>query len=484
MGSAIHFWFRNRVIEIVDAPSTLSVLEWLREYDGSRGTKEGCNQGDCGACMVAVATLGPEGLELTTANSCLLVLGMLHGRALFTIEDVGSPEAMHPVQQAMVDNAGSQCGFCTPGFVMSMWCMTENGARCGAMPAKDELTDGLSGNLCRCTGYRPIVDAVVQAGEAVERTSVSAVDWDAIAAHLRTLADSLDAGCYLAPASEDVLAQTLAARPHARIIAGGTDLIVSLRASGGILDDGLLLVSTAAIPSLSMIEVQSDRLVLGSAVSLERAWRELASRCPDVTTVYRRFASASIRSMGTIGGNIANASPIADLVPVLIALDAEIELRSTKATRRVMLADFATGVRTTILEPGEYIARIEVPLGSFDRRVHAYKVSRRFDDDISSVSAVFAMCMQGDDIAELRMVFGGMATTVRRAQATERAVMEADGSAQSEATVNAALAVDFSPIDDHRASGKYRRLAAQGLVKRWWLDRQPAEFAHDMWAVR
>lgn len=486
----VRFVFRGEVVELLDVPGTTSVLQWLRETGASRGTKEGCNQGDCGACTVVLADLVDDRLRLTTANSCLMLVPMLHGKALFTIEDVGTPDAMDPVQQAMVEHAGSQCGFCTPGFVMSMWRLAEDRRRDGDAPTRHEVTGALTGNLCRCTGYRPIVDAAVEAvcGEA----GASRIDWQAVARDLSvldaagSLTSTVDGTVFAQPDTEDALARLLAESPGARIVAGGTDLVVGMRGRGELLDDDLAFVSVMGVPALQRIDVVDGDLVMGAATSLESAWSALVERFPDLRRMQERFASPGIRARGTIGGNLANSSPIADLVPVLQALDADVEVRSAAGSRRVAVADFSTGVRATVLAPGEFVARVRIPSAAWARDVRAYKVSRRFDDDISTVSAVLAIRLEGERIADVRVVFGGLATTVRRAPTVEEALRGRAWTRDAVAVAQQALTDDVSPIDDHRASAWYRLEVARGLIERWWLETgadAPA-VEHDVWAVR
>jgi xanthine dehydrogenase small subunit len=470
----VRFWFRGAVREIADVPPLLSVLHWLREADGSTGTKEGCNQGDCGACTVVLAEVENGRLRVHTANSCLLPVPRLHGRALFTIEDVAVHGTLHPVQQAMVEHGGSQCGFCTPGFVMSLWCAAEQNRLKGTTPSAGDLADSISGNLCRCTGYRPILDA---ASAALQDTTQRPEVFDA--SRLRATLEGIDGpgtlhvtsgrAAFIAPDTEESLADVLQANPTARVISGGTDLVLSMRGAPATLEDAIL-VSTERVAGLRRIAEADGQLSIGAAARLEDAWRAIVDRAPGLARMHRRFASPAIRSVGTIGGNVANGSPIADLTPVLLALDAAVTLSSADGSRTVPLAEFGTGVRTNVLTPGEYLSRIAIPVHAFDRDLRSYKVSRRFDDDISSVSATFALAHDGPVISDLRIVFGGMATTVRRASGTEAALR---GRAWNEAALHdaqAALVDDFSPITDHRASAHYRRRAASGLLHRWWLE--------------
>jgi xanthine dehydrogenase small subunit len=477
MTDAIRFWFRGGVVELSEVPPGLSVLHWLREVDRSPGTKEGCNQGDCGACTVVLAEPAADGIALHTANSCLLLLPKLHGRALFTVEDVSADGALHPVQRAMVDLAGSQCGFCTPGFVMSMWRAAEDARATGFAPGPDDLAEALTGNLCRCTGYRPILDAAVAATREVAKgTDIGSIDRTALReALLRleepgTLRVASGAGAYVAPDTEEALAAELADAPGALVASGGTDLVLSLRASGNALRDDLTIVSTDRVAGMAAIGPVGDHLVIGAAARLDDAWAELARRLPALDRMWRRFASPAIRAVGTVGGNIANASPIADLTPVLLALDAELHLRSIDGTRVVALADFATGVRRTVLEPGEFISSVAIPLTALARDLRSYKVSRRFDDDISTVSGTFGLALDEGRVVDVRVVLGGMATTVRRAVATEQALLGRDWTGAALDRAQEVLVTEFTPISDHRASDYYRRKAASGLLRRWWLE--------------
>jgi xanthine dehydrogenase small subunit len=486
---AVRFWFRGSVREVADVRPTMSVLQWLREVDGSTGTKEGCNQGDCGACTVVLAELTDGDLHVHTANSCLLLVPMLHGRALFTVEDLAAGEVLHPVQQAMIDHSGSQCGFCTPGFVMSLWCTAERVRLAGATLTRDEAAEAISGNLCRCTGYRPILDAAMSA-LATPAALPSSIDVEQVTTALQGLDDpgtlriESASGSFLAPDSEGALAQELHLHPTARLLSGGTDLVVSMRATGADHQDDLVLLSTDRVLSLHRIEEATGQLSIGAAVSLEAGWRALVARAPFLDRMPRRFASPAIRAVGTVGGNVANASPIADLTPVLIALDAAAVLTRSEGSRTIPIAEFATGVRSTALERGEFLSRITIPMRAFAHDIRAYKVSRRFDDDISSVSAVFALELDGSTIVDLRVVLGGMATTVRRALRAESALRGREWNATALAAAQAALSEEFTPISDHRASAHYRERAAIGLLHRWWLETgaDAPRVAVDLWA--
>ncbi len=467
----IRFYHQGRLVELHDAPPTRSVLAWLREDARCMGTKEGCNEGDCGACTVVIGEL-PEhaepgapavrGLVLRSANACIKFLPTLHGKALFTVEDLKAMNggALHPVQQAMVDGHGSQCGFCTPGFVMSLWAAYEHHGAAGTRPTRQQLADELAGNLCRCTGYRPILDAGMQ---MFEHPAV-ALDTTPVIDALRSIpAEALP----LAPRSLEALAAQVEARPAARLVAGATDVALWVNKQ---LRDLPELVHTTEVAELKRIEEADGELRIGAAASLEAAWRALATRLPALTEMWLRFASPPIRHAGTLGGNLANGSPIGDGAPVLMALDAQLELRRGSRIRRLPLDAFYTGYMKNRLEPGEFVEAIAVPLAALQRTVRAYKISKRFDSDISAVCAGFSMTLDGDTVREVRLAFGGMAAVVQRAAGAEAALRDQPWTQTSIDAARAALASDFQPLTDLRASAGYRTQVAQNLLQRFWLE--------------
>jgi xanthine dehydrogenase small subunit len=463
----IRFFHQGRIVEVDGATPTRTVLEWLREDQRCTGTKEGCAEGDCGACTVVVGELdGAGALVLKPVNACIRFLPTLDGKALFTVEDVAAGNTLHPVQQAMVDCHGSQCGFCTPGFVMSMWACYERHQAAGTRPTRQQLADDLAGNLCRCTGYRPILDAGRQMFEAAPVR----LDPAPVVAALQTLAADAPLATgngFFAPRSVEALAALRADKPQARLFAGSTDVGLWVTKQ---LRDLPELISTTEVAELKRIEERDGALVIGAAASLEDAWLALVQRWPALRDVYLRFASPPVRHAGTMGGNVANGSPIGDSAPVLIALDARLVLRRGEGVRELPLADFYVDYMKNLLEPGEFVQAIVVPTGGA-ARLRAYKISKRYDSDISAVLAALAIELDDDGVVrQARFAFGGMAAIVRRSAVAEAAVL---GQPWTEATVQAAqaaIAQDFQPLTDMRASAAYRMQVAQNLLLRFWLE--------------
>ena len=488
----VRFFHQGRIVEVGGVHPTRSVLDWLREDAHCTGTKEGCNEGDCGACTVIVGELAADGtpgavdgLSLQTVNACIQFLPTLHGKALFTVEDLKKSPAreLHPVQQAMVECHGSQCGFCTPGFVMSLWSTYQQHQACGTQPTRQQLADDLSGNLCRCTGYRPILDA----GQRMFDLPPVAFDAEPVVAALTRLkteaSQTTDAGftyaaardgrtdTFHSPTTLDQLAALREAMPAARMLAGATDVGIWVNKQFRDLGDILFV---GGVEEMKVVEERGSgdtaELYIGAGASLEAAWLALVARAPSLTDVWLRFASPPIRHAGTLGGNIANGSPIGDGPPVLMSLDALIELRKGARVRRMPLADFYTGYMTNRMEEGEFVQGLAVPLAAFGRQVRAYKISKRFDSDISALCGGFSIALDGGTVSEVRLAFGGMAATVQRAAKAEAALV---GQPWTQASVNAAreaLFGDFKPLTDMRASAAYRLQVAQNLLQRLWLE--------------
>jgi xanthine dehydrogenase small subunit len=465
----VRFFHRGALVEHAAPEPTRSVLQWLREEARCTGTKEGCNEGDCGACTVVLGELGADGqLQLKAVNSCIQFLPTLDGKALFTVEDLAAPGApLHPVQQAMVDCHGSQCGFCTPGFVMSLWAARERHAAAGSTPTRQEIADDLSGNLCRCTGYRPILDAGEQAC-AVPGARLDAAPVVAALRQLQADAPLATASGFFAPRTVDELAALLEARPTATLLAGSTDIGLWVNKQFRPLGD---IVWLGAVAELQRIHEQDGQLVIGASASLEAAWGALAARWPSLHELWLRFAGRPTREAGTMGGNVANGSPIGDSAPVLMALGATLVLQKGPRIRRLPLDNFYTGYMKNQREPGEFVRAIELPLPTAANSLWAYKISKRFDCDISAVCAGIALTRDAAGVVQAaRLAFGGRAATVQRAAAAEAALIGRPFDAEAAEAAAVALATDFTPMSDLRASAGYRLQVAGNLIRRAALE--------------
>ncbi|WP_457425320.1 xanthine dehydrogenase small subunit [Roseateles sp. P5_E7] len=470
----IRFFHRGEVVEVADLAPTTTVLQYLREHAHCTGTKEGCAEGDCGACTVIQGELDAAGqLQLRNVNACTQFLPTLDGRALLTVEDLGGPEVLNPAQQALVDCHGSQCGFCTPGFVMTMTTCYEAHQAAGTRPDRQELADALAGNLCRCTGYRPILDA----GERMFDAPARLLDREPIAAALRELVngeplDYQHAGeRFHAPQTIADLALLRETYPQATLLAGSTDIGLWVNKQFRELP---ALIYTGRVEALREIRAEDfdaqPGLWIGAAASLEDAWAALTELAPSLAELWRRFASPPVRHAGTLGGNIANGSPIGDGAPALIALGADVILRRGTQQRRLPLQDFYLDYMKKDLQPGEFVEALHVPRPDTSWAISAHKVSKRHDSDISAVCAVLALQLRNGSVQQARFVFGGMAAIVKRATAAETAVV---GQPWVEATAEAAAAAlvkDFKPMTDVRASDRYRMKVAQNLLRKLWLE--------------
>jgi xanthine dehydrogenase small subunit len=467
----IRFLLNQTLCEERSLDPNLTVLDYLRQVRGRTGTKEGCASGDCGACTVVVGELVGERIRYRSLNSCLTFVSSLHGKQLISVEDLKHQGRLHNVQQAMVDCHGAQCGFCTPGFVMSLFALQKNK---GESLDRAETFEALAGNLCRCTGYRPIVDAAEQACrnampdqfDAAEARTVAQLK--AIAPHTTAELNDGEKSCLL-PLTVGDLAELYTANPQARLLAGGTDLALEVTQFHRSLP---AMIHVGHVVEMKRIEVGPEWIEIGAATPLTDCYEVLAREYPDFGELLHRFASLQIRNQGTLGGNIGNASPIGDTPPLLIALGAEIVLRKGAATRTLALQDYFIDYKVTARQEGEFIEAVRVPRASGERVFRAYKVSKRLDDDISAVCAAFDLRLDNGVIGEARVAFGGMAAIPKRAAACEQAL---NGQALSDATLEhacAALAQDFTPLSDFRASREYRLLVAQNLLRRCFIEVQ------------
>ncbi|HET9645860.1 MAG TPA: xanthine dehydrogenase small subunit [Burkholderiaceae bacterium] len=473
----ITFVHRGRVVSVDDAEPTRTLLDWLREDARCNGTKEGCAEGDCGACTVLIAELADGAqanvvgeLSIRPVNSCIQFLPALDGKAVLTVEDV-SAVPNQPVQQAMVECHGSQCGFCTPGFIMTMTATYERHCEAGTRPTRQQLADDLAGNLCRCTGYRPILEA----GQRMFDLPLARLNTAAIAAQLRTLRGQEPLAYehagqrFQAPRTLDDFARLRVDHPEARLLAGCTDIGLWVNKQFRELADILFIGEVA---ELKRITVHDHCLSIGAAASLEDGWSALVQHWPQLEAMWLRFASPPVRHAGTLVGNLANGSPIGDGAPVLIALGARLVMRRGAHVRHLPLEAFYVDYMKNRLAPGEFVQAVEVPL-HIDRPMRAYKVSKRFDSDISAVCGAFAIELQDDRVLNARFAYGGMAAIVKRAEATEDAVIGRPWTEPTLLMAIEALANDFTPLTDLRASAAYRAQVAAQLLRRFWLETRP-----------
>lgn len=462
---AVRFLLDGAVHEIADPDPTGTVLEYLRGPMRRTGTKEGCAEGDCGACTVLVGELAGGAVQWRAVNACIQFLPMLHGKALMTVESLAPGGTLNPLQACMAANGSSQCGFCTPGFVMSL-----HGRAIGALGSELPVADAIAGNLCRCTGYGPILEA----GEAVARL---AQDDSSAAAALHGLAGeqmafgNFEVRQWFAPHSSDELAAVLAEHPEARIVAGATD--VGLWVTKG-LRDLQTIVFLGDVADLKAIDESADGVWIGAGVRYAEAHEALAGLHADLGELVRRIGGLQVRSSATVCGNIANGSPIGDGPPALIALGAELTLRSAAGRRTMPLEDFFLEYAKQDRQPGEFVESVFVPRPAASSVVLVSKLSRRFDSDISAVLGAFALRVEAGMITAARVAFGGMAATPRRAPACEAALLGQPFSQSTMAAAAEALKGDFSPLTDVRGTSAYRIEAAAALLWRLWYREQGA----------
>ena len=445
----ITFRLNGETVTVQRVAATTTLLDWLREERGLTGTKEGCNEGDCGACSVMVTDA--EGTR--ALNACILFLPQLDGKAVRTIEGIAAPDGtLHPAQKAMIDMGGSQCGFCTPGFIVSMATAHLKGAT--------DHDDQLAGNLCRCTGYAPII----RAAQAIETAPVPPHLRDTPPEVPEAHAPTDDA---VQPTSADALAAWYADHPDATLIAGATDV-------GLWVTKGLRRLSPVAFlnkcDDLRGVQVEDDTIRIGAMTTLSELRRSIAPHYASFAELIRRYGSEQVRNAATIGGNIANGSPIGDGPPALIALGAVLHLRQGDSRRSMPLEDFFLDYGKQDRKPGEFVEAVSVPRGP--DRLRCYKISKRFDQDISAVCGCLNITVENGTVSAARIAFGGMAATPKRAAAAEAALIGRPWQPESVAEAASAMATDFTPMSDMRASADYRLSVVANMLKRYWLEDQ------------
>ncbi|KQT45964.1 FAD-binding molybdopterin dehydrogenase [Devosia sp. Leaf420] len=470
--NAIRFLLNGEEITLIDVAPDLTLLDWLRLERRLRGSKEGCAEGDCGACTVLVGRLMNDEIIYDSVTACIRFVGSLHGTHVVTIEHLrGENGALHPVQQAMVDHHGSQCGFCTPGFVMSLYGLWMR----NPSPTRPAIEKALQGNLCRCTGYAPII----RAGEAMG--TYGQPQGDVLWAERIAVKDTIKAlndgrrvvigegdKQIIIPASLDDFAAVYEANPNARIVAGSTD--VGLWVTKFMRNIGPVIF-IGHLQELKRIAENASEVRFYAGVSYSEALPVIQANFPQLGELWNRIAGEQIRNMGTIGGNIANGSPIGDTPPPFIALGAKLSLRRGEHRREIKLEDYFIAYGKQDRQPGEFVESVTLPLLPAGEKFATYKISKRREEDISALCGSFRVFVNDAGVVGMaRIAFGGMAATPKRAKAVEAALVGKPWTMETVEAAVAAFAEDYQPISDMRASAEYRLLTAQNLLKRFFLD--------------
>ena len=478
MTTPIRFFKGDELISLTNVPPSRTLLEVLREDLGCTATKEGCNEGDCGACVVVLGEADHGQLTFKAVNSCIRLAHSVDGMAVWTAEDIASKDnAPHPVQDALVQCHASQCGFCTPGFVMSLFAMYQNHTCKGRAISRELAQQALSGNLCRCTGYRPILDAA-QMLNTLPAATLNETD---LLQKLELLAnesigqkaDLTPKNAYQSPLSLKRLLQLRAKNPNAQIVAGTTDVGLWVTKQHRQFDD---IIDVTKVAELRRIEDYSHHIAIGAAVTLSDAFAALTKDRPQLRDFAGRFAGLTVRNSGTLGGNIAGGSPIGDSMPLLIALGANVVLISVRGSREFAIEDFYTGYKKNVLAPDEVLAWIKVPkpVGTTKATEFSriYKISKRFDDDISAVCLGLNLHIVEGRVVKASIGVGGVAATPVRAIKTEAACQSKPWSKATIEHAKEVLQAEFTPISDMRASSAYRTQVLGNLLERFWLESQ------------
>ena len=478
----IRFIRRGQPVRLQDVPPDRTLLDLLRDDLGCTGTKEGCGEGDCGACTVVLGEPDGTGIRYRAVNSCIRLAHSIDGLALWTVEDLaGADGGLHPVQEAMVQCHASQCGFCTPGFVMSLFAMYQGRVCRGEVVTRDTAREDLSGNLCRCTGYRPILDAAQQMGDYPRVV----VDEAALRAQLQQIAPpallrDTDAA-YLAPRTLEQLLQMRARHPAAQLVAGCTDTGLWVTKLHRQFER---VIDLTRVAELRRVERYPHHIAIGAAVPLADAFDALVRDRPQLHAFAARFAGLPVRNSGTLGGNVANGSPIGDSMPLLIALGASVLLMSRRGHREIAMEALYTGYRQNVMAPDEVLAWIKVPLPAAGEFLRVYKISKRFDDDISAVCLAVRLEVVDERVNAASIGVGGVAATPVRARRTEAALVGQRWTQDTAHAASAVLRAEFEPISDMRASAAYRSEVLGNLVQRLWLEGQGVQAINlESWPV-
>ena len=464
--SIVKFIYKNKIVEINNPDSNETILNYVRTKLKKTGTKEGCAEGGCGACTVVLGELIENNITYKAINSCIAFVPSLEGKQLILVEDLISKDELHPVQKAMVNYHGSQCGFCTPGFVMSLFAMYKN----YSSYKEDIIKDSIQGNLCRCTGYRPIIDAAKSLNKENKFDHFSKNKKITLSLlrkiKQRNITIINDNKKYFAPKSVDELKKILRQEPNSKLLSGGTDVSLIVTKERKDLNS---LIYMNSINELNYIKENNSYIEVGATTPLINFESFITKYFPDFSQILKRYGSVQIRNVCTIAGNIATASPIGDTLPLLLALDSQIVIKDKNKTQILPLNGFFISYRKTKLKKGQFIHSIRIPL--LKKNIFkAYKISKRIDDDISSVCASFNIEINNNKIKKIKVAYGGMSNIPKRAVNCEKILLN---SFLSNKTINKAkkfLEKDFKPITDARASNKYRMEVAKNLLEKCFLE--------------
>jgi len=449
---------------------TTTVLNYLRSLPGHKGTKEGCAEGDCGACTVVLADFEDnKHLRYRAVDSCLIFLPMIHGKQLITIENLKSPEnILHPVQQALLESHGSQCGFCTPGIAMSIFALYKSNYK----PNRLYIEQALAGNLCRCTGYVPIFEATMKVCKNKDNDHFSR-DEKVIIKMLHQIKKnslSLKRGKqkYFCPVSVNATLQLRKKYPEALLINGATDIALRVTKDNEILP---VIIDISFVSALKGISHDKSNTIIMAGTELSEIKNYAKKHLPVLNEMLTVFGSEQIRNLATIGGNLGSASPIGDIAPLLMAYNAKIILVSKKKKRRLAIEEFITGYRNTACRKNELISAILIPHQKNNTQIKFYKFSKRRDLDISTVSGGFRLTLTTNNkVKSIRLAFGGMAVKTSRAMKTEKFLKDKDWDQELVDQASEVLEKEFTPISDARASAEGRIIAAKNLLIRFWSD--------------
>ena len=466
----ISFLLNNEITTIDQARADLTLLEYLREQQKLTGTKEGCASGDCGACTVVLAEVANNGdltnssLEYRAINSCVTFLSALHGKQLITVEHLPDGKDLHPVQQSLVEHHGSQCGFCTPGFIMSMFALYQQSEQ----PDREAVIQALSGNLCRCTGYRPIIDATLSVCQNTSTDKFKQTETQTVKRLIDIRKQGISTDNLLIPTSRQELASAKADYPKASVFAGSTDLALQVTQQLQSFDK---LIALGAVPDLNQLVEQPQGLLMGAALPFGKIESSLLKHFPQLSELLWRFAATPIRNQASLGGNVANASPIGDMPPALLALNAVIHVDNGQQKRTIAASEFFLDYRKTALETSEWIEAIFIPFVEPTNLVRAYKISKRYEDDISAVCAVFNAQIIAGKVQSITSGFGGVAAIPATvSELNSQLKGKTWSSTETFEMGNEILKQAFSPLDDVRASKSYRITMLSNLWKRFWLE--------------